>query len=192
MAKHCQVESFLGDLPPSPGYFYSSVQWLCHFLGALSNPSKAVLNWHHQGIALTRFQPVYVLALNKPPMFAEEPDFGRKNHPQAWADVCRRRPWRSLSGLLWSYSSFLLPAPTNPREPNNTLCLDMGTLENGYLQWFHLDWQENKEHRMVLKCTLWLKAWKWLASGQAMRMNNNILGQRRCRTQLLPAIISLF
>jgi len=66
-------------------------------------------------------------------MFAEEPDPGRKKHPQASADVCRR-PWRGLNALLWSYSSFLLPAPTNPGEPNTVLCLDMDILENGYLQ----------------------------------------------------------
>lgn len=42
---------------------------------------------------------------------------------------------------------------------------------------------------MVFKYTLWLKAWKQLASGQAVRMNNDILGQRRRQAQILPAII---
>lgn len=129
--------------------------------------------------------------LKEAPMFAEEPDPGRKNHHPAWADVCRRRPWRDLNALLWSYTSFLLPASINPTEHNTTLCLDMGTLEKWLFTIISPRLTRKQEHRMVFKCTLWLKARKQLASGQAMRMNNNILGQRRRWAQLFPAIIWL-
>lgn len=126
---------------------------------------------------------------NKPPHVCWRTWSQQQNHPQAWADVCRRWPWRDLSAL----GLLILSAPCSnqsQRTQQHTL-LGHGHLENGYLQLFSLALTRKQEYRMFFKCTLWLKAQKQLASSHAMRINNDILGQRRWQAQLLPAIIWL-
>lgn len=92
------------------------------------------MDCHHQGIALTRYP--LMLELKTPHGLLKSLILaGKKKQPFSGLSRClQQKTWRGWSALLWSSSSFLPPAPTNPREPSNSLCLDMGTLENGYLQ----------------------------------------------------------
>lgn len=125
------------------------------------------MNWHHQRTALTTFPSVYLQTSHKSPMPAKGPELGRKNPLELGQEkILERLECSALEFLILS-----APCSQWPRECNNALFLDMGTLESGYLQ-FYSDWRKPRK-TMVFKCTRWLKAQKQLASGQAMRMNND-------------------
>lgn len=84
------------------------------------------------------------------------------------------------------------PCSNQPQRAQQQLLFGHGNSWKWLFTVISLGLTGKQEHRMVFKYTLWLKAWKQLASGQAVRMNNDILGQRRRRAQILPAIIWLF
>lgn len=150
------------------------------------------MNWHHQGTALTRFQLVYVQTSNKTPMFAEEPDPGNKTPPLSLSRCLQEKTMERLE--CSALELFILSGPCS----NQPQRIQQHTLFGHGYAWKLLftvispRLTRKQKHRMVLKCTLWLKAQKELASGQAMRMNSGILGQRLRWAQLLPAIIWLF
>lgn len=127
--------------------------------------------------------------LKQPPHICWRTWSQQRNLPQAWADVCRRWHWRGLSALGLLILS--VPCFNQSQITQQHTLLGHGHLENGYLQLFSLGLTRKQEYRMVFKCTLWLKAQKQLASGHAVRINNDIFGQRQWQVQLLPAIIWL-